>query len=570
MNTTITLSEYLNKTKQFVVPDYQRGYIWGKNRPDEKDSVTHLIQTILNGFNNDSEVFLQGVTVSEQKDETIIIDGQQRTTCLFLLLKYLGYQGGFKIKYAIRAESNDFLQHLNLTDIEEKKEEFQDIYFFKKTLRIIIELLKKEGKIEDRIIKIDHNNLLTYILAKIKFLYINIPDPNQAIKVFAMMNGNKAQMKIEEIIKAEMLRIASLDSTDEIISTKEYYASSWENNMLRSRYAREWDKWLYWWNRKDVQKLFGCSSIMGLLISTYSNKSDIKFEWFKDQFLKNNIAKDAKVVFNDLRRLQKRFEDAFSNPISYNMIGAILRILKNTDKAKFIEYYFEKDNRSNLDTYYKLAFLCMSHSEIVDYINTNNTDVFDDKYSKMVSAISDDYAYLTTTNNDGISCKEMAFRLLLRLNIDLDCNQNQQNETKGRKFDFNIWDGGNRSLEHIYPKSKVWHTSADGACVNGNEEPTVPDGTFICRDSIIHLGAKTTEHSIGNLVLLYKNENSSFSANSFEEKKAMFFDSKNKEIFNSRHLLHTIFIFAKSRWDGRDIAETKDNVINNFKIYYGK
>ena len=30
MNTTITLREYLNKKKVFVIPTYQRGYVWGK------------------------------------------------------------------------------------------------------------------------------------------------------------------------------------------------------------------------------------------------------------------------------------------------------------------------------------------------------------------------------------------------------------------------------------------------------------------------------------------------------------------------------------------------------------
>jgi uncharacterized protein with ParB-like and HNH nuclease domain len=31
MNATITLREYIGKNKIFVVPNYQRGYVWGKN-----------------------------------------------------------------------------------------------------------------------------------------------------------------------------------------------------------------------------------------------------------------------------------------------------------------------------------------------------------------------------------------------------------------------------------------------------------------------------------------------------------------------------------------------------------
>lgn len=58
MNATITLKEYLNKNKPFIIPNYQRGYIWGKNKIDEKDSITYLVQSILHGYKCDTEVFL--------------------------------------------------------------------------------------------------------------------------------------------------------------------------------------------------------------------------------------------------------------------------------------------------------------------------------------------------------------------------------------------------------------------------------------------------------------------------------------------------------------------------------
>lgn len=562
MNATITLKEYLNKNKPFIIPNYQRGYIWGKNKIDEKDSVTYLVQSILHGYKCDTEVFLQGITVSEQQNKTIIVDGQQRTTCLFLLLKYLGYTDTFVIEYEIREESNEFLQNLKIDDSQEEAEKFQDVYFFKKTLRII----------KEQIAETDKKRFLEYVLQKIKFLYINIPNPNQAMKVFNMMNGNKAQMKVEEIIKAEILRLASLGNATAGNDPKNDYANEWENNMLRSRYAREWDKWLYWWNREDVRKLFKCSNTMGLLVSTYGNKNEAKltFEWFKELFFKNSNSKNAKDIFDGLRRLQKRFEDAFNVPETYNMTGAILRIFNSENRSKFIEYYFKNDHRLNLEEYYKLAFLNMDHKEIADSIDTKKTNIFDSKYEIMLNAISDDFVYTNTSNEDQINCKEWAFRLLLRLNIDEDRKQKQQDNIKGRKFDFSIWDNGNRSLEHIYPKSKVCHHNSENEVVDGSGKPVVPDDTYLCRENIKDGDIKTTEHSIGNLVLLYKKENSAFSNDSFEEKKAMFFDPNNKEYFNSRHLLHTIYAFAKSQWTGENIAKAKRETITNFKNYYGK
>ena len=201
-----------------------------------------MMESLLNGFKNKAEIFIQGVTVSETDNKIELIDGQQRTTFFYLLLKYLDCKEKFTISYQIRKKSDEFLSELNLQecdDSENKDEEYQDIFFFKKTLRIINKYLSETDK----------DLFLNYVLDSVKFLYINIPK-DKAEKVFSMMNGNKAQMQEEELIKAELLRLSSLNDSSDNQDDKEKYAIEWDNNMLRNRYAREWDKWLQWWNRK--------------------------------------------------------------------------------------------------------------------------------------------------------------------------------------------------------------------------------------------------------------------------------------------------------------------------------
>lgn len=545
MSAIITLKQYLEKGKMFVIPEYQRGYVWGKDRIGDKNSVEYLIDDFILKYKNNAEIFLQGVTVTEKSSEIILIDGQQRTTCLYLLLKSLGYQGEFKIKYNIgREESQKYLDNINCNDTEDKTEQYQDIYFFKKTIRII----------KNKIDNLDKELFLGFLLHSVKFLYINIED-SQATKVFTMMNGSKAEMQQEEIIKAEILRLVSINA-----DLEEDYTLEWENNMLRSRYAREWDKWLYWWNNPQVQSLFGCTNNMGLLISSYLNlkKGDhLTFESFKNKCLTPNTPMAAKQTFDQLRRLQKRFEDAYNNPIEYNMIGAILRIFDKTNQKKFINYYFGEDQRENLLEYYNLVFLELTHDEIVH----NEQEKIREKYNDMLDRLSKDMLYTED--------KEAAFRYLLRLNIDED---NKQNGREGRKFDFSIWDNGVRSLEHVYPKSRVGHLAENGDYVGGDDVKRNKEDFSCMREDIKKEdgSCQTTEHSIGNLVLLYKNDNSSFSNNDFNDKKSMFFNTSVKEYFNSRHLLHTIYIFAQSKWDATDIAKNKEQIINQFKSNYKK
>ena len=194
----------------------------------------------------------------------------------------------------------------------------------------------------------------------------------------------------------------------------------------------------------------------------------------------------------------------------------------------------------------------MSHEAIVN----KDTKQFTSKYDATWNAIGDHALYW----ND----PAIAFKLLLRLNVDQDILQN-------RKFNFQIWK--ERSLEHIFPKSKVVHPDENNV---GQEDDEGRDNAqFLRRDQIkTTIQGETftaTEHSIGNLVLLYKNENSKFNDSNFEQKKEMFFNPKRTELFKSRHLLHTVCVFAeKLNWDGPAIAQNQYNTLEAFKRDYAQ
>lgn len=567
MEPIITLNDYLRQgaEKCFTVPDYQRGYVWGKRRNDGRsDSSTHLMDTLLSKFQHDSssDVFLQGVTVSENVDEIILIDGQQRTTFLYLLLKYLGYKGNFAIRYAIRKESEDFLTNIedNLCVEASEDEPFQDLYYFKKSLAIIREKLNNSGLLAEKIRK----EFLEYLLTHIKFLFISIPE-SQAIKVFTMMNGNRAKMLEQEIIKSEILRLASYTKGE--ISIQE----EWELNALRSRYAREWDKWLHWWNNEDVKFIFQTDWQLGWLLTAAtgeSRKDNITFDSFcSDLFGRDHSPSKAKAVFDLLRKTQKRFEEVYYNPIKYNRIGAIVRLLDKDNLVKFIKYYFQTNiPDDNLNDYYLLAFLGLTHAQIIKKSTEEIKDKFIAKFEMLKSA--DVY------NTDG---KAEAYILLLRLNIDED---NLQNNGSGRKFDFHIWDKNKWSLEHIKAKSTVYHI--DGDVIKRGDDTVITEDDIALMTNRTDLGRITnpldnteeldvTEHCLGNLVLIYRDDNSSFGLSSFDEKKNMFLlgtDNERKKIFKSRHLMHSIYRFAENSWEGEQIRKHFKDTLSAFISTY--
>ena len=586
-----TLKEYLypdNGHKIFVIPNYQRGYKWSVKTDNEDTSVEHLIKSLKNAYSskNGQQFFLQGVTVVEDGESVILIDGQQRTTTLYLLLWCLGRNNvignrNIDLDYSIRKQSKDYLNKLKLEGFDYQSEDpenlNQDIFYFKQAI----------CQIKEQIREIDKDSFASFILNKVSLLYI-VVDREKAVRTFTMMNGQKARMHDEELVKAEMLHIVSKISDtvnvpalsrleDTFFILKEISSKEWETNALRSKYAREWDKWLYWWNREDVKDFFNTHKPMGLLLEYYyirrQKENAFSFRSFKE-FLPDGDAKQTKDVFKALRDLQKDFEDVFNDPISFNYLKcALIGSSGDTeDKYNIIMYFIKNKRKRDLLEYYaKWRLLGATHIEITEpYTNDptkedgkiDNVKKREERARKMLEDLSKAQVYKMYD--------DLLYKQLLRLNVE---EYNKLNSGDGVKFDFSIW--ANKSLEHILPKSNFYHIET---IEDGQSKYIRGDGEVISEEMAKNLmntadvfqsePQRFSEHCIGNLVLLYGKNNSEFGKLPFEKKKEKFFN--NERSFESRNLLHTISSFASSKWDPCDIEASAKRMIrllaNNYNV----
>lgn len=558
MEKQLTLGKYIDKNKTFVIPHYQRGYVWGKGTKED-NAVTYLLKSIKEGYAKSESVFLQGITVSENEnsEQIILIDGQQRTTFLYLVLCYLESAKGIHIKYEVREESEKFLTELQNKSQEQilgiigrnDNESFQDLFFFKRSLRYIHEELKE----------CERDKLIKYLLNQVNFLYINIPI-EKAVKTFTMMNGSKAKMLVEELIKAEMLRQISLAPN----ANTEDFEESWETNALRSRYAREWDKWLHWWRRPDVSKLFRTELQLGWLLECFAKLEGMEassFESFK------TILKDShktKLHFKTLRKLQKSFEDVFNNPITHNWLGISMLQADKREQYKIIDFFItHKQDSQLLADFAKWKIVGATHDEITEMSSTGSVEGENEPSAKIQKALN----ALDTISQKIVYKSEgdlTARKYLLYLNVLED---NKANNNRGRKFNFSIFD--KQSLEHIHPKSKAYHYDEEtssyfiGENIEGKTQKPVGD-EWLDRNAC---PKNISEHSIGNLVLLEVGNNSTFGNKSFSEKKSKYFDLSTK--FESRELLHTISVFANEQWGIKEIVKNQENILNRFHEFYG-
>ncbi len=548
------------KNGTFVIPNYQRGYKWGVPDKNGEDAVSVLMDNLIDAFKNDqSEYFMQGVTVSKDDNKIILIDGQQRTTTFYLLLKYLGYENLPEIEYTIRQESNDVLNKCTINDngdltfkFEEGKNEddynLQDIFYFTKAVKTIHNKLNEKD--------IDKEAFKNFVLNKVKLFYIEI-DNEDATKVFTMMNSHKAYMKTDELIKAKLLSEVGkakneleVNNLDDIFKQfKLLVSEEWEKSSLRAKYAREWDKWLYWWNRKDVKDFWHSgNNPMGLLLEYYyylktgkdaSYSQDEKDTHTTYKKFVNNIFKNSenpKQIFLELRALQKKFEDWYNNYETYNYWGLILKT-SGLKKEALLYFLDEQKQKITLEEYAKWALVGIKHEQIINKQEKDLQETAFEEYEKLKN--KDIY-------NDKTS-KETALKQLLRRNVLLDNNL-------GRKFDFSLY--GQKSLEHIYPKS--WENEEDSKL------------HFESLNNYLDVKDNLSVHCIGNLVLIKKNENSMFGNKTFNEKKEIYFQTQgnNSATIWSLKLLHSVAIFSKEKWEEEQIAENYINFLNEYKEYY--
>lgn len=555
MHNKINITEYFEKGT-FTIPKYQRGYKWPVKEENSESSLEYFIDSLIRAYQSQSEedpteYFIEAVTVVEDHGEVILVDGQQRTTTLFLLfvvLKKLDIIRGIKINYDVRTDSHMYLNSLaNHVEFTGDKD-VQDIYYFQKALFDI------ENKLEG----IDKNAFSDYVQKNVCLLY-NIIPKEKAVNTFIALNGLKAIMKDEELIKSELLiKSSRIEENNNGVNHQQINSENigieWKINEDRGRMARNWDKWLYWWNQEKIKKYFGTGPHHPLyyLLITYWNinknnkfkkeNDKFSFERFKEEFIKD--AKNPKIHFEGLRKLQKTFEDLYNNYRTHNFLGLILKTSNPSKREEALHYFLKTKKESIVDIgeYAKYSLIDATHSEIISNTTKKEEDtnkvflIKKRKAEEAINLLNEKYVYWNENDeqfNDRRN--EYAFRLLLLLNL-LEDNNLQ------RKFDFSIWE--NRSLEHIFPKSKKQNLNF--------ETEELQEGSI---------------HCIGNLVLLYGNNNSEFGAKDFADKKAVYFNTSKE--FKSRNLMHTISVFANSKWEEVDIIKNKKNTVNRLNKLYG-
>lgn len=182
----------------FTIEAYQRGYRWGE------DEVKHLLEDI-NEIPDSQKYCLQPIVVKNVNDKYELIDGQQRMTTLYLIMKYLNVYVDIKysIEYTTRKGSKELLEKIDEIDPSSPSSNIDEL-FIKESYSIIKTWFNGE---KSKMMSFA-NKLQKYVT----IIWYEVDDNEDSVSIFTRLNIGKINLTNAELVKALFLSCGKKDS----------------------------------------------------------------------------------------------------------------------------------------------------------------------------------------------------------------------------------------------------------------------------------------------------------------------------------------------------------------------
>jgi len=352
----------------FIVPDYQRGYRWTSIQV--KQLLTDIWEFAKKENKSSSEFYcLQPIVVKKREENKYeVIDGQQRLTTIYLILKFIesehlrrtleeAYSKSiFKIDYDIREKSKVFLDNVgeeNNGDCDSNVDFFHICESYK-----AIKLWFKENNFDFN----SYNKFLATFLAKedidfpVKVIWYEIEaKDNTAIDIFIRLNIGKIPLTNSELIKALFLQKGNF--SDKQASLKQIQiASEWD---IIEKTLQDNSFWFFIYNTNNSIKYDNRIEYIFDLMKNRQIDSEFyhTFNEFYKDFSKNKKIEtgnpDIDKIWLGIKRFFLMFEEWYKDHILFHHIGYLIdcgvsinEIKKDSEKKTKIE--FKNDLKSKI------------------------------------------------------------------------------------------------------------------------------------------------------------------------------------------------------------------------------
>ncbi|MDP3212030.1 DUF262 domain-containing protein [Methylotenera sp.] len=523
----------------FFVPDYQRGYRW-----DTRD-VQHLLDDIWE--NGENLYSLQPVVVKlhqkgddDKSHEWELIDGQQRLTTLYLIFLYMRNKRlknvgePYAIHYKTRLASEVYLKNLNpdLDTFDPKEHETNIDYFhLYKAYERISQWFESKGDEFERQSVADQ--FYVYLFKSVRIIWYEVPpnmDKKELTALFIRLNVGRILLTDAELVKALLLsEIRNL-----AINRDQEIAAQWDG-IERDLHAP--DVWAFVSGVDAAEGANQYPTRISLLLDTLAPLADNhpRRRYYTFEKLRKQIEGDPTEFWKDVLGLHALILGWYENRQLYHKVGFL--VATGTSFGDLVS--LAKDQK-------KSDFKELLNKKIRDTIKISASELENLSYEKK----SD--------------CNKL-LQILLLMNVETIC----RTEHTTQRFPFRLHVGKVWSLEHIHAQNaeslntveqwKTWlnehkkallalpTTHADcGQLVQDIELATQQaDTAGNFGQTFRNLAARVVEvfnapavngmpganddvHSISNLALLSRDDNSALSNSVFEVKRQIVLDIDRK------------------------------------------
>ena len=533
----------------FFIPSYQRGYRWTKQQvTDLLEDINEFSPKEITDSNEKTWYCLQPIVVKQLDEKWEVIDGQQRLTTIFLILHYLnqrytedGRSKLFELEYETRKGSVQYLKN-ELGKIEEDSKNID--YFHISVAYQTIKNWFKEKKVEKSFeLKFNEST---------KIIWYETADTD-SIDIFTRINMGKIPLTNAELIKALFLNSSNFNNSKDSDKTRLKQleiATEWD----RMEYALQDDAFWYFLNENENKLATRIEFIFDLMVNEKEDEYST-FRFFNKKF-QNKSESKINENWQEIKKYFQTLEEWFNDRELYHKIGFL--VTTGTNITSIIK---EKKDKT------KTEFRC--------YINGAISKIARKKDIDKLEYGSDN---------------QQLIKILLLHNIITTLDS----EDKSLRFPFDKYKNkknGGWSLEHIHAQNSESITEIDDfeawlkdidkniftdeikTKINDFEKEKTKEKIPLILSCISDFFGEIDLHSIENIALLAKNDNSKLNNGLFPvkrkriielEKNGAFVPIATKKVFQKYYDGCTTQL---SKWEESDKSAYLKNIEETLQIY---
>ncbi|CAA6689985.1 MULTISPECIES: DUF262 domain-containing protein [unclassified Lentimonas] len=323
---------------KFFIPSYQRGYRWTVKQVEAL--LNDLKQFTADSATENPKIFycLQPLVVKKHSEDSWeVVDGQQRLTTIYLIMKAQPKQvdavvgdASFKLHFETRNETSEkFLKNIDTSLSDENI----DYYYITKAFEKIQEWFEQLGRPEQL-------NLIQTLLndnttgKNVKFIWYELPDSEDPIQAFARLNIGKIPLTNSELIRALFLRSGNFEKNTEEIQ-KIRIAQEWD---LIEKTLQASDFWYFIHNGKNIPPN-RIEYLFNLMAAEEGFGGEINYdEEYRSFHYFNNLLKRkpedsdealrdrSKSTWRETKKLFMRLEEWFRDRRLYHLVGFLVHL----------------------------------------------------------------------------------------------------------------------------------------------------------------------------------------------------------------------------------------------------